>query len=191
MTAPVFPPILLASKSPRRKQLLQAMGCSFEVVHQDVAETYPQDLPLSQVPVFLAQKKAQAVRDQLAPGQVVLASDTIVLQDDVIFHKPVDYDDAFRILEALSGQQHAVITGVCLLSLEREVSFSDIAHVYMAPLSAAEIDYYIRTCAPYDKAGAYAIQEWIGLTKITKIEGTYNTIVGLPTHKVYDALLSF
>lgn len=191
MMAPALPFVLLASKSPRRKQLLTEMGCAFKIVHQDVEEDFPNDLPLEQVPAFLARKKAHSIREQLAPGQVILASDTIVLQDQVIFHKPKDYDDAFRILRALSDQQHAVITGVCLLSLEREVTLSDTATVHMAPLSSSEIDYYIKCCKPYDKAGAYAIQEWIGLTKIKKIEGTYNTIVGLPTQKVYDALQTF
>lgn len=191
MKVPSLPFVLLASKSPRRQQLLTAMGCSFKTVPQDVEETFPDDLPLEQVPVFLAHKKAHSIQEQLAPGQVILASDTIVLQDQVIFHKPKDYDDAVRILRALSGKQHAVITGVCLLSLEREVTLSDTAVVHMAPLSEIEIDYYIHNCKPYDKAGAYAIQEWIGLTKIKKIEGTYNTIVGLPTQKVYDALQTF
>jgi len=191
MTAPAFPFVLLASKSPRRKQLLTEMGCAFETIHQDVEENFPDDLPLEQVPAFLARKKAHSIQAQLAPGQVILASDTIVLQDQVIFHKPKDYDDAVRILQALSGKQHAVITGVCLLSLEREVTLSDTAIVHMAPLSMTEIDYYIQSCKPYDKAGAYAIQEWIGLTKIKKIEGTYNPIVGLPTQKVYEALQTF
>lgn len=191
MTAPIFPHILLASKSPRRKQFLTAMGCSFEVVVQDVEESFPESMDLTDVPEYLAQKKAAAVRDQLTPGQVILASDTLVVQEGVVFHKPRDYDDAVRILRALSGRRHAVITGVCLLSLEREVTFSDTAHVSFAPLSYEEIDYYIRTYEPYDKAGAYAIQEWIGLTKIKKIEGMYNTIVGLPTQKVYDALKTF
>lgn len=187
----LLPPVLLASKSPRRSQLLKALGCSFQIVEQDIEETFPDNLPKSEVPVYLAEQKAAAVRDQLQPGTVILAADTIVLQDDTIFHKPKDYEDALRILRALSGRQHQVITGVCLLGANKTISFSDTAYVHFSPLSEEEMDYYIKTFQPYDKAGAYAIQEWIGLAKITKIEGTYNTIVGLPTQKVYEALQNF
>lgn len=183
-----LPFILLASKSPRRRQLLEALGCSFRIVEQNIEESFPEDLPKAQVPIYLAEQKAAAVREQLQAGEVILASDTIVLQDDTIFHKPKDHQDALRILRALSGRQHKVITGVCLLGEDQQISFSDTALVHFAPLSEEEMNYYIQTFQPYDKAGAYAIQEWIGLAKITKIEGTYNTIVGLPTQKVYEAL---
>ncbi|MGH1339531.1 MAG: Maf family nucleotide pyrophosphatase [Aureispira sp.] len=186
-----LPTVLLASKSPRRSQLLKALGCSFQVVEQNIEESFPDDLPNSEVPIYLAEQKAASVREQLQPGTVILASDTIVLQDDTIFHKPKDYEDALRILRALSGRQHEVITGVCLLGGDKQISFSDTARVHFAPLSEEEMDYYVRTFQPYDKAGAYAIQEWIGLAKIIKIEGTYNTIVGLPTQKVYEALQKF
>jgi septum formation protein len=124
----------------------------------------------------------------LQADTIILASDTIVLQDDTIFHKPKNYEDALRILRALSGRQHRVITGVCLLGVDKQISFSDTAYVHFAPISEEEMNYYITTYQPYDKAGAYAIQEWIGLAKVIKIEGTYNTIVGLPTQKVYEAL---
>jgi septum formation protein len=187
----VKPSILLASKSPRRKQLLTELGFEFEVVLQDVEENFPDNLPKKEVPSFLAQKKAAAVKEHLSEGKVILASDTIVLLEDVIYHKPKDYEDAVRILTALSGTVHQVITGVCLLSLDKEVVFSDVANVHFATLSPAEIDYYVTNFKPYDKAGAYAIQEWIGLAKIIKIDGAYNSIVGLPTHKVYEALIQF
>lgn len=187
----VKPSILLASKSPRRKQLLTELGFEFEVVLQDVEENFPDDLPKKEVPGFLAQKKAAAVKAHLSKGKVILASDTIVLLDDVIYHKPKDYEDAVRILTALSGKVHQVITGVCLLSLDKEVVFADVANVHFAKLSPSEIEYYISNYKPYDKAGAYAIQEWIGLAKIIKIDGAYNSIVGLPTQKVYDALIEF
>lgn len=187
----VKPSILLASKSPRRKQLLTELGFEFEIVLQDVEENFPDDLPKRKVPAFLAQKKAAAVRSHLSANKVILASDTIVLMDDVIYHKPKDYEDAVRILSALSGRVHQVITGVCLLSLNKEVVFSDVANVHFAALSPSEIDYYISNYQPYDKAGAYAIQEWIGLAKIEKIDGAYNSIVGLPTQKVYEALMQF
>jgi septum formation protein len=186
-----LPTVLLASKSPRRRQLLKALGCTFKIVEQNIEESFPAHLPKSEVPVYLAERKAEAVQEQLEAGSVILASDTIVLQDDTIFHKPKDYEDALRILRCLSGRQHRVITGVCLLGVDQRISFSDTAQVHFAPLSEEEINYYVRTFQPYDKAGAYAIQEWIGLAKITKIEGTYNTIVGLPTQKVYEALRNF
>lgn len=185
------PSILLASKSPRRKQLLIELGFDFEVVTQNTEETFPDELSKKDVPAFLAQKKAAAVSEHLTTGKIILASDTIVLMNDTIYHKPKDYDDAVRILTELSGNVHQVITGVCLLGTEKEVVFSDVAHVHFAPLSREEIDYYVKTFKPYDKAGAYAIQEWIGLAKIIKIEGAYNSIVGLPTQKVYEALMKF
>jgi septum formation protein len=185
------PSILLASKSPRRRQLLSELGFEYEVVEQDVEESFPDDLPKLDVPAFLANKKAESVRQQLQKGKVILASDTIVVMNDTIYHKPKDYKDAVRILSELSGNVHQVITGVCLLGEEKKVIFSDISNVYLAPLSPTEIDYYITTFEPYDKAGAYAIQEWIGLAKITKIEGSYNNIVGLPTQKVYQELMRF
>ncbi|WMX13011.1 MULTISPECIES: Maf family nucleotide pyrophosphatase [unclassified Aureispira] len=187
----IKPSILLASKSPRRKQLLTELGFEFEVVLQDIVEDFPEELQKKEVPAFLAQQKANAVRTHLTNGKVILASDTIVLLEDTIYHKPKDYEDAVRILTALSGKVHQVITGVCLLSLDKEVVFSDVANVHFAPLSRKEIDYYIHNYQPYDKAGAYAIQEWIGLAKIIKIDGAYNSIVGLPTQKVYEALMSF
>lgn len=187
----IKPSILLASKSPRRKQLLTELGFDFEVVLQDVEENFPDDLDKKEVPAFLAKKKAAAVQKHLSKGKVILASDTIVLMEDTIYHKPKNYEDAVRILTDLSGKVHQVITGVCLLSLDKEVVFSDTAHVHFAPLSPSEIDYYITTYKPYDKAGAYAIQEWIGLAKIEKINGAYNSIVGLPTQKVYEALRQF
>lgn len=186
-----LPFVLLASKSPRRRQLLEALGCSFQIIEQNIEEDFPKNLPKSEVPIYLAEQKAISVRKLLRPGAVILASDTIVLQDDIIFHKPKDYEDALRILRTLSGRQHEVITGVCLLGVDKKISFSDTARVHFAPLSEEEMDFYIDTFQPYDKAGAYAIQEWIGLAKITKIEGTYNTIVGLPTQKVYEALQKF
>lgn len=183
--------VLLASKSPRRKQLLEALGIRFSVVHQDVEEDFPEDLDKHKVPAFLAQKKALAVKKQLKTGQVILASDTIVLKDAIIYHKPKDYQDALRILRELSGNVHEVVTGVCLMSLEKEHSFTTIAKVHFEPISEEEMAYYISNFEPYDKAGAYAIQEWIGLAKISKIEGSYNSIVGLPTQQVYEALKQF
>lgn len=185
------PTILLASKSPRRKQLLSELGFEFEMVLQDIEETYPDDLPKQKVPEYLASKKAAAVAHHLKENQIILASDTIVLMNDSIYAKPKDHDDAFRILKELSNNSHQVITGVCLLSKEKEVTFADVSEVHFAPISDEEINFYIKKYKPFDKAGAYAIQEWIGMAKIIKIEGSYHNIVGLPTNKVYEALNNF
>ena len=143
------------------------------------------------VPAYLARKKAKSVHKHLTNGKVILASDTIVLMNDTIYHKPKDYDEAVEILLDLSDNVHEVITGVCLLGKDKEVTFSVHSKVHFATLTAAEIDYYVVNFKPYDKAGAYAIQEWIGMAKISKIEGSYNNIVGLPTQRVYEELMQF
>jgi septum formation protein len=184
--------ILLASKSPRRLQLLQQLGFAVELVHQDIAEDFPADLDPREVPAFLARLKSSACVEHLrTDSDILLASDTIVLMDGEIFHKPTDFEDGKRILNRLQGRMHEVVTGVCLRSKHKTISFSDIAKVYFAPMSADEIAYYLHTYKPYDKAGAYAIQEWIGAAKITRMEGSYTTIMGLPTHLVYEHLQTF
>ncbi len=181
--------LILASKSPRRSFLLKQAGFDFEVRAVDIdEEDYPAELPKDDVAAYLARQKALAARHFITADEIILASDSVVILDDKIYGKPTDYYDAVRILQALSGRAHRVITGVCLLSSHREEVFSDVAHVHFAPLSDAEIDYYIRHYEPYDKAGAYAIQEWIGLCKIVKIEGSYTNIMGLPVHLVYERL---
>jgi len=180
--------IILASKSPRRKQLLEESGFSFEVKVHDTDESYAASLSPREVAEYVALQKASAMRHVLHNDEIILAADTIVTADGVIFGKPKDYDDAFRILTLLSGKRHEVITGVCLLSKNKKKVFSSVSGVYFAELSAAEIDFYIKKFHPYDKAGAYGIQEWIGLCKIEKIEGLYSTIVGLPIADIYKAL---
>jgi len=185
-------PLILASRSPRRSFLLQQAGFEFTVNAVDIDETdYPADLPAAEVAAYLARQKARAARHFITNNEIILASDSVVIVENEIFGKPVDYADAVRILKALSGRMHRVITGVCLLSNEQEEVFSDVAKVHFETLNDAEIDYYIRTYQPYDKAGAYAIQEWIGLCKISKIEGTYANIMGLPVHLVYQKLALF
>lgn len=183
--------IILASQSPRRKQLLAEAGFSFDIYVTNIEENYPDDMPVDEVPEFLARKKAQAALTQVKDSELIIASDCVVILEGKIYEKPRDYDDAVRILSALSGKMHRVVTGVCLLTKEKEVSFSCEAKVYFEPLSSAEIDFYIKNYKPYDKAGAYAIQEWIGLCKISKIEGTYANIMGLPMQMVYEKLKVF
>lgn len=183
--------ILLASKSPRRSQLLKEAGFDFQVVAKEVKESYPTHLSPEKVAQFLAQKKALASKDVLTDNQVILAADTIVTKDGIIYGKPKDYEEAVTILNTLSGNWHEVITGVCLLSLEKKIIFSSTSKVKIETLSQDEIEFYIANFKPYDKAGAYAIQEWIGLCKISKIEGTYSNIMGLPVDLVYKNLLLY
>ncbi len=181
--------LLLASKSPRRAQLLQYLGIEPVLVHQDIAENFPDTLPLEEVPAYLAEQKAAAALHYLSQeGDVLLASDTIVLMEGEIFHKPTDFADGQRILQRLQGKTHAVITGVCMQSKDKKHICSDTTLVTFAPMTGAEIDYYLHKYRPYDKAGAYAVQEWIGAAKIQRMEGSYATVMGLPTQLVYAAL---
>ncbi|MCP3928921.1 MAG: septum formation protein Maf [Bacteroidetes bacterium] len=180
--------ILLASKSPRRSQLLKEAGFTFEVVSLNVDESYPNDMPVDEVAEFLARKKARAAVGYIKENEIVLAADSVVILGETIFGKPTDYQDAVKILRALSGKMHRVITGVCLKTKEKERSFSGLSKVFFDELSEEEIEYYIKNYHPYDKAGAYAIQEWIGLCKIKKIEGTYSNIMGLPVQIVYEEI---
>ncbi|MCC6723734.1 MAG: septum formation protein Maf [Saprospiraceae bacterium] len=184
--------IILASKSPRRSQLLSQAGFKFEVKTKEVEEDFPSTMPADDVAPFLAEKKAMACADFLeSDDEILLTADSVVILGDKIYGKPVDYQDAVQILTELSGKVHKVITGVCLLSKEKKKVFADLSLVHFQPLSEAEIHYYIEHCQPYDKAGAYAVQEWIGLCKITKIEGTYTNIMGLPMEAVFRELEKF
>lgn len=184
--------IILASKSPRRKQILEQAGFQIDIRTKDVVEDYPDSLPSIDVAPFLANKKAMACADFLTgEEEILLAADSVVLLNDTIYGKPKDFEDAVQILSALSGNMHQVITGVCLLSTKKKKIFSGVSNVYLQPLSLEEIQYYIHQFKPYDKAGAYAIQEWIGLCKIEKIEGTYSNIMGLPMEMVYRELANW
>ena len=181
--------ILLASQSPRRSQLLEQAGLPFVIRANEVEETYPDTLPVEEVPVYLARKKARAARAYLETDRdVVLAADSVVILDGEIFGKPEDAAAARAMLGRLSGREHRVITGVCLLTREQDVAFGDLTTVKFAPLTEAEIAYYVERYRPFDKAGSYAIQEWIGLCKIEKIEGTYANVMGLPVERVWKTL---
>ncbi|MCB0551333.1 MAG: septum formation protein Maf [Phaeodactylibacter sp.] len=183
--------IILASQSPRRRQLLEQAGFTFEVKAIPIDESFPPDMPVDEVAPYLAQRKAHAARELITGDEVLLTADSVVILGDSIYNKPEDVEDARRILRALSGQVHRVITGVCLLSGDKERVFAGESRVHFAELTEEEIDYYIRTCQPFDKAGAYAIQEWIGLCKIDRIEGTYANIMGLPVDLVYREMGAF
>ena len=183
--------LILASQSPRRRQLLEQAGFTFEVKTKPIDESFPEDMPVDEVAGYLARRKAHAAREFITGEEILLTADSVVILGDAIYNKPEDAADARRILRALSGRVHRVITGVCLLSRDKERVFSGESRVHFAELTDEEIDYYIRTCRPFDKAGAYAIQEWIGLCKIDRIEGTYSNIMGLPVDLVYRELVNF
>ncbi len=184
-------PLILVSKSPRRSQLLREAGFDFSVHGLDVDESFPPEMPVEDVAVYLARRKALAGRHLVKDREILLSADSVVILYGQIYNKPEDYEDAFRMIRLLSGAQHTVITGVCLLSAEQERFFSDRSEVFFDTLSDEEIDYYIRTCRPFDKAGAYGVQEWIGHCKIRRIEGTYTNVMGLPVHRVYQELQHF
>ena len=183
--------LILASKSPRRQQLLSDLGLKFTVQSMDVPEKYPEGLGMTEIPVFLAELKAEAFRPQLKNNQLVITADTIVWLDGEVLGKPVDCDDGFRMLSSLSGKKHQVITGVCLLSAGKKVSFFSLTNVWFKPLSEQEINYYLGNYRPYDKAGAYGIQEWIGYVGINRIEGSFFNVMGLPVQSLYEHLKNF
>lgn len=183
--------VILASQSPRRRELLALAGIRFEVRPVSVDETYPADIPVCDIAAYLAEKKAAAARHLPGEDEILLTADSIVALGDEVFGKPSGYEDAARILRALSGNTHQVYTGVCLWTPEKKKVFTGISHVHFGVLDEEEIDFYIREYQPYDKAGAYAIQEWIGLCKVDRIEGTFSNIVGLPMELVYKELKAF
>lgn len=189
----MFPerPIILASSSPRRSQLMREAGFTFTVNGLDVDESFPEEMPVEEVAVYLARRKALAGRPLIKDREVLLAADSVVILDGKIYNKPADHAEAFHMIRQLSGGQHSVITGVCLLSAELERSFSERTEVFFEKLSDEEINYYIETCKPFDKAGAYGVQEWIGHCKIKRIEGSYANVMGLPVHRVYAELQHF
>ncbi|WP_299699452.1 Maf family nucleotide pyrophosphatase [uncultured Pontibacter sp.] len=180
-------PILLASNSPRRKELLAGLGLEFEVRVKEVHEDFPEHLQREQVAEFLASHKADAYIADLQ-NEVLITADTIVCLGERILNKPVDALEAFEMLKALSGTHHEVITGVCILTKNSKTIFHDVTTVYFKKLGEEEINYYIEHYQPFDKAGAYGIQEWIGKIGIEKIEGSYFNVVGLPVQKLYTYL---
>lgn len=183
--------LILGSKSPRRQELISSIGLPVEIRTQDVDETYPESLSAEEVPVFLAQKKAIPLIPTLSAGDVLVTSDTIVELHGEILGKPSDSEDAFRMLKKLSGNTHRVISGVTFSSVEKQHSFQRITTVSFRELSNDEITYYIDNYSPFDKAGAYGIQEWIGTIGVLRIEGSYLNVVGLPVADLIEELKTF
>lgn len=180
--------IILASQSPRRKQLLEWAEIPFEIMVKETPETFPFDLPIEEVPVYIAREKARVIQHPLKEERVVLAADTIVVLGTSIIGKPRDREDAIAILSQLSGQTHQVITGVVIRKGTLEWAFADITQVQFHALSQEQIEYYVDHYKPYDKAGAYAIQEWIGVVGIHSIRGDFYNVMGLPVSRVIQTL---
>ena len=182
---------ILASKSPRRQELIHDLGIDFRVEIRDVEENFPTELYREEIPVFLAELKAKPFLGTLAVNDLLITADTIVWLDGEVFGKPSDREDAFRILKKLSGKEHQVISGVCLTGMEKQKSFFSISNVSFRELSDKEIYFYIDEFKPYDKAGAYGIQEWIGYIGITHIEGSFYNVMGLPVQQLYSEIIRF
>jgi septum formation protein len=183
-------PIILASGSPRRQYLMKEAGFEFTVEKSGIDESFPDDMPLDQIARYLAEKKAEYFRPKMR-DEIIVAADTVVILGDTIMNKPTDRKEAIEMLSRLSGQTHLVITGVSIVSKEREESFDDTTHVTFKSLTKQEIEFYVDTYKPYDKAGAYGAQDWIGMVAIHKIEGSYFNVMGLPIHKVYQHLVNW
>ncbi len=180
--------IILNSSSPRRRQLLEDMGFDIRVVKTTTEETYPDSLSLEQIPLYLAEKKGRAFVQQIQAKEILLSSDTMVFLDKKPLGKPANSEEAFKMLSHLSGKRHSVISACNLRSQDRNLSFYESTEVYFKNLSAEEITHYIDTYKPFDKAGAYGIQEWIGMIGIEKIEGDFYNVMGLPTVSLFEKL---
>ncbi len=171
--------------------MLEDLDWNFRQFVRDVEEIYPDDLPVRDVPEYLARLKADGIKEHLADNEISISSDTIVLMNNTIYGKPKDAVDATNMLKTLSGSMHEVLSGVCLMDKQKTHSFSVATKVYFNELQDETIQQYIEECHPFDKAGSYAIQEWIGMVGIEKIEGDYFNVVGLPLSKLYEELLKF
>ena len=182
--------ILLASNSPRRKELLKSLGFDFEVVSVDCDEVYPDNLPVEKIAEYLSDLKADAYKN-LQSGEVLITADTIVALENEVLGKPKNVTEAKEMLRRLSGKTHEVYTGITIRNSEKSISKTDVTHVETGELTDEEIDYYVDNYKPFDKAGAYGVQEWFGMAKIKRITGSYYTVMGLPTHLLYGILKYF
>lgn len=184
--------IVLASNSPRRKELLKGLNLDFEVrVIPDIDESYPDSIDSMEIPLYIAREKAKAYQSGMADNELLITADTIVWTFDGVMGKPKDREEAFRMLRALSDHVHEVITGVCIFTKEKTVGFSVGSAVCFAKLTTEEINYYLDTYKPYDKAGGYGIQEWIGYVGVEAINGSFYNVMGMPVQKLYQELKNF
>lgn len=181
--------VVLASNSPRRKELLAGLGIDFTVrTLQGIDESYPEDLKGEEIPKYISGQKAKAYKESMADDELIITADTIVYVDGEVLGKPIDVADAQRMFHLMSGRKHEVITGVSIVTKEKTVQFATTTNVTFDALTDDEIDYYIEMYKPFDKAGAYGIQEWIGYIGISGIEGSYFNVVGLPVQRLYKEL---
>jgi septum formation protein len=184
--------LILGSGSPRRQELLKSLGFEFLIKPTNADETFPNaDLKGSEIPVFLAEKKADEYSDELKDNELLITADTIVWLEGKVLNKPAKYDEAVKMLETLSGKMHEVYTGVCLKSATKQTTFVDVTKVYFKKLKKEEIEYYVANSNVYDKAGGYGVQDWIGLIGIDKIEGSFYNVMGLPVKELYEELIKF
>lgn len=184
--------IVLASKSPRRQELMKGVGLEFSVMTKDVDESYPSNMSVYDVAPYLSVKKAKAFNeDELPENYMVITADTVVIVDDEILGKPKDTEGAYEMLNKISGKKHSVITGVTIRTSDKVKTFSVVSKVSFETLDKEEIEYYVNNFKPYDKAGAYGIQEWIGYIGVNHVEGSYFNVMGLPTQKLYKMLKTF
>lgn len=183
--------IVLGSQSPRRQQLLNGLGINFSVEVYTGDEDFPVELKREEIPVFLSIKKSKGIVDKLKGNYLLITSDTIVWINDRVLNKPADHAEAVNMLSELSGKMHEVYTGVTIASKESTKTFFEKTSVYFKPLSIGEIEYYIKTCKPFDKAGSYGVQEWLGYIAIEKIEGCFFNVMGLPLSRLYKELGRF
>lgn len=182
--------ILLASQSPRRQELLRGLGIDFEVIKTEADESFPENLIREKITEYISKSKAESIHD-LTENQIVITADTLVWLENSVLGKPKDDEDAFEMIRKMSGKMHEVFTSVTLKSKEKSVTFSETTEVVFDDFSDEEIDFYIQNFKPLDKAGAYGIQDWLGYAKISKINGCYYNVMGLPLRKLYNALLEF
>ncbi|WP_373058723.1 Maf family nucleotide pyrophosphatase [Zunongwangia sp. H14] len=182
--------VILASGSPRRQRFFKEMEIPYTVDVRPVEEVFPDHLKEEEITNFLAQLKAKAFED-LKPNQILITSDTIVSNDGLPMGKPADAEEAVKMITSLSGKAHKVVTSVCFTTTQKQETFNSITKVRFKKLTSKEIEFYVKNYKPFDKAGGYAIQEWIGLIGVTGIEGSYANVVGLPTHLVYEKLMEF
>jgi septum formation protein len=183
--------IILASRSPRRQQLLRDLGINFEVLIKEYPETFPDDLTGEEIARFVAHEKAISFKNEISVNDILITADTIVWCNNKVLGKPLNSDEAINILKEISGNTHQVITGVCIFASFKEITFSVSTKVTFDCLSEEEIVYYVNRYKPYDKAGAYGIQEWIGIAACSNIEGSYFNVVGLPVQRLYSELKDF
>lgn len=183
--------MILGSKSPRRSQLLKELDIPFVQKVADTDESFPEEMPVMEVAEHIAKGKAYALKDRIKDDDIILTADSVVICNGIIYGKPKNGAQAKEFIKVLADNVHLVVTGVCILDAEKEISFSETSEVKLAPISSKELDYYVKEYMPIDKAGAYGIQEWIGHAKIEWIKGTYTNIMGLPTRLTYEKLVEF